>query len=398
MIGVLGVKSQVKLDEREKLSILPKHYDDFLQKLKEICSEVVILSTCNRTEVYFNTNLNREDIILNIFKKLNWDENCIKYTFFYEEEDMVNHLMEVICGFDSLIYGEDQILAQIKSAYEVALNTKSVKNQLQKLFQMAITCGKEFRCESKLYKIPVSSASIAVNEGRRHKCKSFMILGYGEVGKLATKYVLSGSFDNLYIAVRNTNVVDIDDPRVKVIHFNERQDYYKDVECIISCTSAPHVVISASELSANPLVIYDLAVPRDVEDKVMYKENVKLYDIDAISCMNDENCQKREDIMNNNIWILKKYIQEFLDWREIRKISSDIISLREKGKLVSDSRYKTFKNKQQTKDNNRLAKILIESTSNAYINKAIDVLKEEQLKGRGKECLEIIKKIFYSVK
>ncbi|PRR78282.1 Glutamyl-tRNA reductase [Clostridium liquoris] len=395
MIGVLGVRSDVKLEIREKLSIIQKHYDNCLESLKEVCDEVLILSTCNRTEIYFNTCKDYEEIVLEIFDKLKWDKNYIRYTFYHEDEHMVNHLMKVICGFDSLILGEDQILGQIKDAYEIALNTKSIKKDLQKLFQMAITCGKEFRFQSKLYTIPVSSASIAVNEGRKKGARSFMVLGYGEIGSLACKYILSGSFDRLYIAVRNTSVVNIKDKRVKVIHFNERQNFYKYVDCIISCTSAPHIVVHAEELLQKPFIIYDLAVPRDVEESTGLMENVELYDIDRISCINDENCQKREEIMNSNKYILEKYTKEFLDWQKLKEISPEIRKLQKYGEQVYMKRYKTFKNKKYTKDNDELAETLLKSTSNAYINRAIEVLKEEQLKGRLDECLNIIQRIFY---
>ncbi|WP_125153200.1 glutamyl-tRNA reductase [Clostridium rectalis] len=395
MIGVLGVKSDIKLDVREKLSILPKHYDRCLESLKEVCEEVVILSTCNRTEVYFNTSKKFEEILEEIFNRLNWDKKYINYTFHYIDDSMVHHLMRVICGFESNILGEDQILGQIKNAYEVALETKSVTKELSKLFHLAITCGKEFRTETKLYSIPVSSASISVNESRRLGAKSYMVLGYGEIGNLACKYILSGIFDKLYIAVRNTLAVDIKDSRVKVIKFNERQKFYKDVDCIISCTSAPHTVVHKNELPEKDFIIYDLAVPRDVEESIFHIEGVKLFDIDTITSINDKNCRERETIMYSNMDILYKYIKEFWQWKKIRQISPEIVKLKKCGEEIYKSRYSTFVNKKNTKDPDELAKILIKSTSNAFVNRAIEVLKEEQLKGRLDECLEIIKKIFY---
>lgn len=397
MIGILGVKTEVKLDIRERFSIIPKRYEDSLIKLKEKCDEVVILSTCNRMEVYYRCKKDNENIVLDIFKALEWDENYIKYTFNYKNDKAINHLMKVICGFDSLILGEDQILSQIKEAYEIALSSKSVNGHLNKLFQMAITCGKEFRNKSKLYKIPVSSASIAVNEGRKHGVRNFMVLGYGAVGSLAVKYILSGQFDKLYIVVRNSSVVDLNNDKIKVINFNERGKYYKDVDCIIGCTSAPHIVVDAFELPKHKsMVIYDLAVPRDVDEEVRYMKNIKLYDIDNISCINDENCSKREDIMNNNISIIDKYEREFEKWRKTSEISPHIVNLKKKGDEIYKKRLTTFKNKKNTKDVDTLAEVMLKSTSNAYINKAIKVLKEEQLKGRGEECLRIIEKIFYS--
>lgn len=395
MLGVIGLKSDVKLEIREKLSIIPKHYGRALEGLMEVCEEVLILSTCNRTEIYYNSTKSCEEVIFKIFEKLSWHEDYFKYIFHYEEENAINHIMQVVCGFDSLILGEDQILAQVKESYKIALEHKSIKKDLQKLFQMAITCGKEFRCKTELYKVPVSSASISVSQARRDGAKSFMVLGYGEVGSLACKYIMSGSFEKLYIAVRNTSVVNIDDPRIQVINFNERADYYKYVDSIISCTSAPHTVVYSSELPLKSLSIYDLAVPRDVDEEVNYMENIKLYDIDKISSMNDENCKRREEIMKSNMDIIHKYKQEFYEWRSIKEVSGDILKLKSQGEKVYKSRFETFINKKDTKDSEKLAEVLLKSTSDAYVNRAIEVLKEEKLKGRYEECLKLIERIFY---
>lgn len=100
-------------------------------------------------------------------------------------------MFEVCSGFHSKILGEDQILGQVKDAYEEALEFKAVSLELHRLFQEAITCGKRFRKEAKLFEIPVSSSSIVVSEAIKRECTKFMVLGYGEVGQLVMKYLLS---------------------------------------------------------------------------------------------------------------------------------------------------------------------------------------------------------------
>lgn len=398
MIQLIGVKSDIKLEIRERFSIIQKRCEDNVKKLHEICDEVIIISTCNRTEIYFNSEFTGEHIVEKVFEILNWDKKLMKYTFYYKEKKVVNYLMDVVCGFHSLILGEDQILGQIKEAYETALKAKTVNRDLQRLFQTAVTCGKEFRTKSNLYKIPVSSSSIAVSESRKRGVKNFMVLGFGEVGQLACKYILSGAFETLYIAVRNPKVVNIEDKRVKVIPFEGKESYYKDVDCIISCTSAPHCVVRKSELPEKPLFIFDLAVPRDVEEEIYSMKDITVYNIDKVSVIDDENRKKRKEIMIKNRYVLDKHIEEFLDWQRIQDISPVIYKLKECGEIVYKKRYKTFKNKKDTKDNEKLAKTLLKSTSNAFINRAIDVLKEEQLKGNGEQCLKIIERIFYSAK
>ena len=161
MIQVIGLKKNIELEIREKLSLNTRKQEEFTNELLNYFNEVVIISTCNRTEIYFNSSYTVEEGLKKIFEVFKWDLNFKKYCFCLEEENTIKHLMEVACGFHSRILGEDQILGQIKDAYKQALKLGSVKLELQRLFQEAITCGKRFRTEGKLYEIPVSSSSIA---------------------------------------------------------------------------------------------------------------------------------------------------------------------------------------------------------------------------------------------
>ena len=395
MIQLIGLHSESSVETREKLSIMPKHLEESVRKVLSICEEAVIISTCNRTEIYFNSEEYGEDKVEEIFKILNWDLKLIKYTFHIKGKRMAQHLMEVVCGFHSKILGEDQILGQVKFAIESSSEINGVKSDLKRLFQLAITCGKKFRDTSKIYKIPVSSSSIVVKEAINKGLKKFMLLGFGDVGQLTSKYILSSDFDELYIAVRNVAVVEVTDSRVKIISFEEKNKYYKEVECIICCTSAPHPVVLKKDLPDKELIIYDLALPRDVEENVVTMAKVKVYDIDKISFIDDENRKKRKELMENNKYIIEKYVGDFINWKDLREIDPHIKKLLKSGEVVYFSRYKSFKNKQHVKDNDKLAMTLLKSTSDAYINRAIEVLKEEQLKGRADECLKIIEKIFY---
>ena len=207
MIQLLGIKKNTEVEIREKLSLSQKKREVYSKELIKYFDEVVILSTCNRTEIYFNGSLKGEEGLKKIFEVLNWDINLREYCFYLNEKETVRHLMEVVCGFHSKILGEDQILGQIKDAYHLADELGSVKHELQRLFQEAITCGKKFRTEGKLYEIPVSSASIAISEAIKNDSKRIMVIGYGEVGKLVVKYALSNDIKELNIVVRKVESV-----------------------------------------------------------------------------------------------------------------------------------------------------------------------------------------------
>lgn len=399
MIGLIGIKKNTPIEIREKFVIKPKKHKEYTYKLREDIEEVVLLSTCNRTEIYVNTVLNEEELLEKIFDVFNWDDECKKYVFITKDHNVYRHLFEVCSGFHSKILGEDQILGQIKDAYEDSLEIKAVSKELQRLFQEAVTCGKKFRKEAKLFEIPVSSASIAVNEAIKHGSTKFMVFGYGEIGKLVVKYLLSHRVELIYLVVRNTQIKDeLKDERIKVIEFSQKNNFINQVHCLIGCTSAPHPIVKKVDIdeSGDKLIIYDLAVPRDIEKEVASLDRTEVYNIDDISFINDENKKLRKERMEEKKYILNNYLDEYERWLSIRKIVPNIIKLKDLGYETYSKRVETFNNKNKSSNERDilLAEKLIKSTSDYYINRAIEVLKEETLKGCDEECIKILERIF----
>lgn len=397
MIQLLGIKKNTEVEIREKLALSQKKREAYSKELLKYFDEVVILSTCNRTEIYFNGSLKGEEGLKKIFEVLNWDINLREYCFYLNEKETIRHLMEVVCGFHSKILGEDQILGQIKDAYHLADELGSVKHELQRLFQEAITCGKKFRTEGKLYEIPVSSASIAISEAIKNDSKRIMVIGYGEVGKLVVKYALSNDIKELNIVVRKVeSVKDIEDKRVNIMNYEDGRNIINDMDCVVSCTSAPHLIIEKKHIkeNGNKIIIFDLALPRDIDEKVKEYTRVNLYDIDDISSIDDDNKKLRKERMLKFKDIINAYIEEYFNWKDIRNIAPVIQDMKKNSSKVIKERQTTLKNKCNDKKDIEIAQKLIKSTSDYYVNRAIEVLKEEQLKGQGEECIKILEKIF----
>ncbi|MGM0395834.1 MAG: glutamyl-tRNA reductase [Bacillota bacterium] len=391
---MLGIGETIEIEIREKFIIPQRQLKDSLVNLQSIFEEVVILSTCNRTEVYINNEMGKSELIEKVFNTLRWDTLYNDYTYQFEGEDAVNHLMEVACGFHSKILGEDQILGQVRIAFENAKDSGLLNGKLHRLFQNAIACGKEFKHKSRLNEIPVSSSSIAVKIAKEKGISRFMIIGYGEVGQLALKYIGTGDGSYAYIARRNLPSFIEQGENFKFIDFREIKKYYQEVDCIISCTSAPHNVIYKEDLPSKDYLIFDLAVPRDVHNDVELLENVKVYDIDIIDNLDRDNRRKRENILLRHKYIPAKYTEEYLKWIDSREICVKIKEIQEYGDEVYKKRYETYKHKKDSKDDEELVQMLLKSTSKAFVNRAIKVLKEENQKGSGEECLRILERIF----
>ena len=166
------------------------------------------------------------------------------------------------------------------------------------------------------------------------------------------------------------------------------------MDCIISCTSAPHAIIYKEELPKKEFLIFDLAVPKDIDAGVLTLSGVKVYDIDNISSIDENNKIMRKEKMEKYRYIIQEYIDEFIKWQSLDELSPEIQKMKNFGDQICKKRIETFKNKRYTKDNELLVQTMIQSTAKVYINRAIDALKEAKLQGKEDEYLKLINKIF----
>ena len=394
MLGLIGIKKGVDVSIREKLVISPRTKDLISNSLRNFTDEFVILSTCNRTEIYFKGQGIDKELI---FEVLNWDKSLLEYVFYIEGESAVKHLFELACGFHSRILGEDQILGQIRDAYLEGVEKGYIFSELMRLFEEAISCGKRFRSDTKLYEIPVSSSSIAVNKVIESKAEKLMVMGYGTIGKLVIKYALGTELKEVNIVVRDKSKVEkITDQRVNILTYNEARERLNEMDGLISCTSASHLVVETYHINkeGKNILLIDLAMPRDIDPQLQNYERVQLLDIDKISKLDDENKHLRVERMQKNKYIIDKYIKEYMNWLNLRCVTNYIKEFKDSGDFIVSHRVKSFENKCKNKEDAKLAEILIKSTADYYINRAIKVLKNEKAKGREEQCLRILMEIF----
>ena len=394
MLGLIGIKKGVDVSIREKLVISPRTKDLISNSLRNITDEFVILSTCNRTEIYFKGQGIDKELI---FEVLNWDKSLLEYVFYIDDESAVKHLFELACGFHSRILGEDQILGQIRDAYLEGVEKGYIFSELMRLFEEAISCGKRFRSDTKLYEIPVSSSSIAVNKVIESKAEKLMVMGYGTIGKLVIKYALGTELKEINIVVRDKSKVEkITDQRVNILTYNEARERLNEMDGLISCTAASHLVVEKYHINkeGKNILLIDLAMPRDIDPQLQNYERVQLLDIDKISKLDDKNKHLRVERMQKNKYIIDKYIKEYMNWLNLRCVTNYIKEFKDSGDFIVSHRVKSFENKCKNKEDAKLAEILIKSTADYYINRAIKVLKNEKAKGREEQCLRILMEIF----
>lgn len=251
--------------------------------------EAVLLSTCNRLEVYAAGDVEGGALLraLSSF----FGEDLSGRAFLAEGLEAISRIFEVACGLRSLVLGEDQILGQVKRAHAFAMDFSTSGRVLNRLFLEAISCAKDVKEGFRVCGRPLSSSAAAVSllssrmgglRGRRA-----LVIGLGEIGVLAVRELLEAGVEEVFVTNRSLSraleVASLSE-RIRPLEYSERYRVLPQVDLVISATASPHVVLKASEFPKleGELFVVDLAVPRDVDDAVSRIEGVHLFTLEDL--------------------------------------------------------------------------------------------------------------------
>ena len=281
---------------REQYALSEEAARSFLKELKESgITEAVYLNTCNRCEIY---GIGDETMALRIFTRLGKEtgEDMKRYYALYEDGDALKHLFRVISGIESMVIGEDEVLGQMKHAYEFSKQAGMTGYAFNTIFQAAIATAKRIKTETMLSKSSVSVATLAADKARKSMPgeKTILVIGAsGDTGRKLTKNLLSFPECTVYGTQRNVHV---SEERLKVIGYDARYDFIEDADVIISATKSPRFTITAPKLekldmTKKPHLFIDLAIPRDIDEDVVRIPGTSLItiaDIEALARENNE--------------------------------------------------------------------------------------------------------------
>ena len=301
------------VEVREKFSLSPEIIREGLKKLYkyEHLHEAVVLSTCNRSEIYAVVSRGCSNALASCWGDLNKTE-CSqeffhRYTYKYEDEDCIEHLLRVTASLDSLVIGEGQILSQVKHAYAIAQTAGATGTILNLMFNRAIAAGKRVRTETRIAfnAVSVSYAAVELAKGTfgDFSNSSVLLFGAGKMAELTATHLISHGLKNLYVANRHIERAEqlADKYGGIAVDLNDVFELLDKVDIIITSTGAPHYVIYKREMvhvmaarQGKPLMLIDIAVPRDVEPDVGCLAGVKLYNIDDLEAVVDDNLHERQ--------------------------------------------------------------------------------------------------------
>lgn len=309
----LGVNHQTaSVELREQVAFNPEKLKDLLteQSSQQYLNDMVVVSTCNRTEVYAMAE--NADMVLDWLAQKNGVDvtQLQNHIYRYENTDAVTHLMRVASGLDSLMLGEPQIMGQVKTALNLAKEANVVSQNLNRIFEYAFYAAKKVRSETAVGSHAVSMgyavAQLALQVFSKPEKLTVMVVAAGEMNSLVAKHLAEMGVARILICNRGRERAEklaqeiSHRVEVEIVPFTELANHLYRADVISSCTGSLHQVISYTDVKValkkrryQQMLLVDLAVPRDIESRVEALDGVYLYGVDDLQTVIDENLAQR---------------------------------------------------------------------------------------------------------
>tara|TARA_R110001606_G_scaffold346892_4_gene496026 strand:+ start:54110 stop:55369 length:1260 start_codon:yes stop_codon:yes gene_type:complete len=313
--------------------------------------EAVILSTCNRTEIYCYIDDDSHPLLNQWLHNFHQQaENSLnEHLYCHQGNDAMRHLLRVACGLDSMVLGESQILGQIKTAYSDALNAATLGKMLGRLFQHAFTVAKQVRTDTAIGDSPVSVAFAAVSLAKQIFSNlansTALLIGAGETIELVARHLHDNGVGRIIIA--NRTIERAHDLAKQLdgyaISLSEMPNHLAEADIVISSTASQLPILgkgtverALKQRKRRPIFMVDIAVPRDIEPEVGNLEDIYLYCVDDLHGIIEENLQSRREAAVQAEEIIDNQVEHFLAWLRTQDAVPVIRAIREKAELESE--------------------------------------------------------------
>ena len=401
---VLGINHKTaSVSVREKVAFSNEKRELALQQIyhQNLAEGAVILSTCNRTEVYFHhRQISPQECEKWLHNAAQWfadihqlslaELNPSIYT--YQNQQAANHLMRVACGLDSLILGEPQILGQVKQAFQITEDYYQSANlplstELSRLFQKTFSTAKRVRTETNIGESAVSVAYAACSLARQIfeslRNLNILLVGAGETIELVSRHLLRHGVKKLMIANRTreraVQLVEklATETQIDVFGLDELQYALHQADIVISSTGSPNVLITQDMVKQSqevrhyaPMLLVDIAVPRDIDETVAELDSVYHYTVDNLQDIIQRNLNQRELASEQAQEIISQECHDFFEWLKVHQFSNLIKYYRQDAERI---RQELLEKAQLSLQNGELAEDILQELSYKLMNKLIHV-------------------------
>ncbi len=335
-VNVIGVDHCCAAAVREKAAFTESHMLDFSSIIMELgAAEAVILSTCNRSEVYYLLPEAAADEQAALRSQI--QQTYLEYFQAAQNPELaqavhclsgsaaVRHIFRVAAGLESAIIGEDEILRQLKRAYEFAHRFHNTDKVFNHLFQEAIKCAKEVKSSLKISEIPLSPGYIGLKY--LEECcggfagKKLLLIGYGEIGQLFFRYARELPLAGITICNRSSEAplaACAEEPRANYLPSGQAREVLPQMDLVITATSCPHLILRREDMlprsSERPLYLLDMAIPRNIDEGLNSLPNYQVANIDVLKDLSARNEASRRRLTLQAEQLIDRYIEDFDVW------------------------------------------------------------------------------------
>ncbi|MGC8879449.1 MAG: glutamyl-tRNA reductase [Anaerolineae bacterium] len=405
---------------REKLAINGASLHSALSQLHRLngrggaaLHEGIVLSTCNRLEIYTACNDPEEAYHTIVeFLCLNRQlaaEEFVAALYRKQDSEAVRHLMRVACGLDSMVTGEPQILGQVTAAYQAALAKRSCGAVLSALFQHAIRAGKRAHSETAISRnvvtVPSVAATLAEHVVGGLKGRVVLVIGAGEMGELAVRTMISRGAASIIVANRTYDraLALARELGGEAMTFERQIEALIRADIVLTATDAPHVILTRNKVAQamahrpeRPLVIVDIAVPRDTEPAVAEVPGVRLFDIDDLQSVANGNLEARQREIPHVEAIAAEEAQAFMCWFQTLEVVPTISDLRQWAEEVKAAELeKALRRLHHLNEREReVVRAFAHGLMNKLLHRPTVQLKQRALEGQGHHYASVVRDLF----
>jgi glutamyl-tRNA reductase len=403
------------IELREQLALEEDKLREVLSDVvgRGVCSELMILSTCNRVEVYGVAEVPGEGRSA-AFRRMTAQRGMefqVLEPLLYTKTgaDAVLHAFRVAASLDSMVLGEPQILGQVKDAFALAQSCRVVGPTLHALMSQAFAVAKRVRTDTEIGRFAVSVSFAAVELARKIfgslDGKSVLLIGAGEMGELAARHLQDQGTLPVYVANRTwSRAQDLArDLAGTAIRYEDFPSVMADVDIVITSTAAPEPIIGVADVEAvlrarheRPLFFIDIAVPRNVEAAVNDLDNVFCYDVDDLRSVVESNLRERQREAQRGEVLVEREVAKFVERLKDLEVVPTIVSLREK--LEEIRRGEVARALGRLPGADEATKQTLEALSQAIVNKVLHgptvKLRDSSRAGHGRRWIEVISEVF----
>lgn len=423
--GYLGISyKKADLDIRDQVSFTDTKKMDLLQKLEEHgIAQCMILSTCNRSEIYFFYEQKEQFALAKqCYKNMFGDLEIEPYFITGTGKKAIEYLYRVTAGIDSLVIGEDQILGQVKEALDFAKIMGYSKKELNKVVRDAITCAKKIKTKLKISETPLSVSYVGIlklNEVCQISGKTAMLIGSGKTAELALTYLEEYQAKEIYLCSRtlaHAQRLAKKYQNITIFPYENRYELIKQCDILVSATASPHLILkkelffeSLNQCNQKDLTkkgentfqskqwyLLDLAAPRDFDVTLGEKEQIHLINLDQLNEIVNKNQKIREELAQKSRFFIESDVKDTIQWLKSSRVDATIASLNQRCEEIVGESYEYLNRKIAFNEHEK--KILnktLHAIAHRLMKEPIEELKQVDTKEKQEEYQKIVENLFH---